>query len=197
VTDARFALTADAVSGDQRTRFRPGAHASDRFRLLTGGARTALPRQQTLRAVVEWSYDLLFEDEPRLFARLAVFSGGCELAAAEAVCGDDEVPTGEILDVVSRLVDKSLVTTIDGAGETRFIQLQTLWQYGRERFDESDEVDASALAMAPITARWRSRPTRVCGAPVDRCGAIVSSRRRATCAPPSTGSSPPAMLTRR
>ncbi len=82
----------------------------DRFRLLTGGARTTLPRQQTLRAVVDWSYDLLFEDERRLFARLSVFAGGCELAAAEAVCADDQVPRDEILDILSRLVDKSLVT---------------------------------------------------------------------------------------
>ena len=64
----------------------------DRFRLLTGGARTTLPRQQTLRAVVDWSYDLLFEDERRLFARLSVFAGGCELAAVEAICADDLVP---------------------------------------------------------------------------------------------------------
>jgi predicted ATPase len=64
----------------------------DRFRLLTGGARTALPRQQTLRAVVDWSYDLLFEDERRLFARLSVFAGGCDLEAAEAVCADEKVP---------------------------------------------------------------------------------------------------------
>lgn len=62
----------------------------DRFRLLTVGARTALPRQQTLRAVVDWSYDLLFEDERRLFARLSVFVGGCGLDAAEAVCADDQ-----------------------------------------------------------------------------------------------------------
>ncbi len=114
----------------------------DRFRLLTGGARTALPRQQSLRAVVDWSYDLLFDDERHLFARLAVFSGGCELTAAEAVCADDRVPAGEILDVVSRLVDKSLVTAADAAGETRFTQHQTLWQYGRERLEESGEVNA-------------------------------------------------------
>ncbi len=120
----------------------------DRFRLLTGGARTALPRQQTLRAVVEWSYELLFEDERRLFARLAVFSGGCELAAAEAVCADDKVPADEILDVVSRLVDKSLVTATDAGGETRFIQLQTLWQYGRERFDASGEGNAIRVRHA-------------------------------------------------
>ena len=114
----------------------------DRFRLLTGGARTALRRHQTLRAVVDWSYDLLFDDERHLFARLAVFSGGCELTAAEAVCADDHVPAGEILDVVSRLVDKSLVTAADAGGTTRFTQLQTLWQYGRERLEEFGEVNA-------------------------------------------------------
>jgi predicted ATPase len=92
-----------------------------------------LPRQQTLRAVVDWSYDQLFEDERRLFARLAVFSGGCGLAAAEAVCADEQVPAGEILDALSRLADKSLVTVSDTGTDARFGQLQTLWQYGRER----------------------------------------------------------------
>ena len=114
----------------------------DRFRLLTVGARTALPRQQTLRAVVDWSYDLLFEDERRLFARLSVFVGGCDLDAAEAVCADDQVPAGEVLDVLSRLVDKSLVAAPDAGRDARFVQLQTLWQYGRDRLDESGEVDA-------------------------------------------------------
>jgi predicted ATPase/DNA-binding SARP family transcriptional activator len=114
----------------------------DRFRLLTVGARTALPRQQTLRAVVDWSYDLLFSDERRLFARLSVFAGGCGLDAAEAVCADDQVPAGDILDVLSRLVDKSLVAAPDAGGDARFIQLQTLWQYGRDRLNESGEVDA-------------------------------------------------------
>ena len=114
----------------------------DRFRLLTGGARTALPRQQTLRAVVDWSYDLLFEDERRLFARLAAFTGGCDLAAAEAICADDQVRAGEILDVLSRLVDKSLVTGPGAGSEARFSQLQTLWQYGRDRLGESGEADA-------------------------------------------------------
>jgi predicted ATPase/DNA-binding SARP family transcriptional activator len=120
----------------------------DRFRLLTGGARTALPRQQTLRAVVDWSYDLLFEDERRLFARLSVFAGGCGLAAAEAVCADDQVPAGEILDVLSRLVDKSLVAAPNAGRDARFIQLQTLWQYGRERLDESGEADAMCARHA-------------------------------------------------
>ena len=113
----------------------------DRFRLLTGGARTALPRQQTLRAVVDWSYDLLFEDERRLFARLAVFIGGCELTTAEAVCADEQVPAGEILDVLTRLVDKSLVTGSGAGGDARFTQLQTLWQYGRDRLGDSGEAE--------------------------------------------------------
>ena len=114
----------------------------DRFRLLTVGARTALPRQQTLRAVVDWSYDLLFEDERRLFARLSVFVGGCDLDAAEAVCADDQVPAGEVLDVLSRLVDKSLVAAPDAGRDARFTQLQTLWRYGRDRLGESGEADA-------------------------------------------------------
>jgi predicted ATPase/DNA-binding SARP family transcriptional activator len=113
----------------------------DRFRLLSHGARTALPRQQTLRAVVDWSYDLLFEDERRLFSRLATFTGGCGLTAAEAVCADEQVPAGEILDVLSRLVDKSLVIATGDEGEARFSQLQTLWQYGRDRLTESGEAD--------------------------------------------------------
>ena len=66
------------------------ARLNDRFRLLTGGSRTALPRQQTLRAVVDWSYELLFDDEQRVFERLSVFPGGCDLATAEAVCADDD-----------------------------------------------------------------------------------------------------------
>ena len=115
----------------------------DRFRLLTGGARTVLPRQQTLRAVVDWSYDLLFEDERRLFARLATFTGGCGLTAAEAVCADEYLQAGEILDVLSRLVDKSLVTASSTGSEARFSQLQTLWQYGLERLGESGEADAT------------------------------------------------------
>jgi predicted ATPase/DNA-binding SARP family transcriptional activator len=113
----------------------------DRFRLLTGGARTALPRHQTLRAVVEWSYDLLFDDERRLFARLSVFAGGCDLDAAEAICADDRLPGDEILDVIGRLIDKSLVVS-DFAGSTaRYSQLQTLWEYARERLADSGEAD--------------------------------------------------------
>jgi predicted ATPase/DNA-binding SARP family transcriptional activator len=125
----------------------------DRFALLTRGARTALPRQQTLRAVVDWSYDLLFEDERRLFARLSVFVGGCELEAIEAVCDDDELRSTDILDVMSRLVDKSLVTA-PTPGETRFTQLQTLWEYGIDRLNESDEADSVRARHAAYYRRF-------------------------------------------
>jgi tetratricopeptide (TPR) repeat protein len=91
--------------------------------------------------VVDWSYDLLFSDERRLFSRLATFTGGCGLTAAEAVCADDQVPADEILDVLSRLVDKSLVIAPGDEGEARFSQLQTLWQYCRDRLIESGEAD--------------------------------------------------------
>jgi predicted ATPase len=114
----------------------------DRFRLLTGGARTAVPRQQTLRAVVDWSHDLLFEDEQRLFARLAVFANGCRLDAAEAVCGDALLPAVEVAELLGRLVDKSLVVVErEGAGDPRYRQLQTLWLYARERLAASGEAD--------------------------------------------------------
>jgi predicted ATPase/DNA-binding SARP family transcriptional activator len=150
----------------------------DRFSLLTRGARTALPRQQTLRAVVDWSYDLLFEDERRLFARLSVFVGGCELKVVEAVCADDEVPRPDVLDVMSRLVDKSLVMG-PTAGETRFTQLQTLWHYGKDRLDESGETDSLRARHAgyyrqmaedaheglrgPTAPAWRERLTAELG----------------------------------
>jgi predicted ATPase/DNA-binding SARP family transcriptional activator len=121
---------------------------SDRFRVLTGGSRTALPRQQTLRAVVDWSYDLLFEDEQRAFERLAVFPGGCDLATAEAVCAGDDLLADDIPDLIQALVDKSLVLAVPTAGAVRFTQLQTLAQYGREKLAERGEAEAFRNAMA-------------------------------------------------
>ena len=113
----------------------------DRFRLLTGGARTALPRQQTLRAVVEWSYDLLFDDEQRVFARLSVFAGGCSLEAAEAVCGGDDIASEDVADLLGHLVDKSLVIADHSGREVRYRLLQTLALYARERLVASDDAD--------------------------------------------------------
>ena len=117
------------------------ARLDDRFRLLTGGARTALPRQQTLRAMIDWSYSLLSEEEKTLFRRLAVFTGGWTLEAAEFVCGEGrEGP--DVLDLMARLVDKSLITSEDSDGGIRYHRLETIRQYARERFFETGEVEA-------------------------------------------------------
>jgi predicted ATPase/DNA-binding SARP family transcriptional activator len=117
------------------------ARLNDRFRLLTGGSRTALPRQQTLRAVVDWSYELLFGDEQRVFERLSVLPGGCDLSTAEAVCADDDLAVDDIAEHLGALVDKSLVIAIPVAGGgVRFTLLQTLAQYGRERLTERGDA---------------------------------------------------------
>ncbi|MEK9517794.1 AfsR family transcriptional regulator [Streptomyces venezuelae] len=111
----------------------------DRFRLLTSGARTVLPRQQTLRAVVDWSWELLEDPERAVLRRLAVFTGGTDLVAAEAVCGG--AGTGEVLDLLGALVDKSLVVAAPGRDGTgmRFRLLETVAEYARERLVESGE----------------------------------------------------------
>ena len=121
------------------------ARLDDRFRLLTGGSRTALPRQQTLRAMIDWSYSLLSEEEKALFRRLAVFVGGWTLEAAEAVCADagpDGILPHDVLDLLTRLVDKSLVVIEETEGEIRYHRLETIRQYSREKFFETDEVHA-------------------------------------------------------
>jgi predicted ATPase/DNA-binding SARP family transcriptional activator len=129
----------------------------DRFKLLTGGARTALPRQQTLRAVVEWSYDLLFDDERRVFERLSVFIGGCSLEAAETVCGGDDIDVGDVADLLTHLVDKSLVTVTDTGGVARFDLLQTLALYGRERLQAADDLETTSARHAEFFGQLCAR----------------------------------------
>jgi len=145
----------------------------DRFRLLTGGSRTALPRQQTLRATIDWSYNMLSEAERVLFNRLSVFMGGWTLEAAEAICGDtagaDQLPLppapvdggspptsggggreragvrvpsvhpDDVLDLLTHLVDKSLVVVEEQGGKTRYRFLETVRQYARDKLLESGE----------------------------------------------------------
>ena len=130
---------------------------NDRFRLLTGGSRTALPRQQTLQAVVDWSYDLLFDDEQRVFTRLSVFPGGCDMATAQAVCADDQLGAAEVEDIIQALVDKSLVNATAGAPDVRFSELQTLAQYGREKLAERGEAGPVRNAMAARFAQFCAR----------------------------------------
>jgi predicted ATPase/DNA-binding SARP family transcriptional activator len=121
---------------------------NDRFRLLTGGSRTALPRQQTLRAVVDWSYELLFDDEQRVFERLSVFPGGCDLPTAEAICSDDDIAPHDVGDIIHALVDKSLVSAVRTGDDVRFAQLQTLAQYGREKLAERGDAERVRDDMA-------------------------------------------------
>ncbi|MFD5508583.1 BTAD domain-containing putative transcriptional regulator [Streptomyces sp. NPDC127051] len=116
----------------------------DRFRLLTGGARTVLPRQQTLRAVVDWSWDLLDASERTVLRRLSVFAGGCDVAAAEAVCADPGTP--DVLDLLGSLVDKSLVVAAPGPDgtEMRYRLLETVAEYAAERLAEAAGDRAAA-----------------------------------------------------
>ncbi|HLD93142.1 MAG TPA: tetratricopeptide repeat protein, partial [Anaerolineales bacterium] len=108
---------------------------------MTGGLRTALPRHQTLRATIEWSYDLLSEQERLLFRRLAVFMGGWTVEAAEEVCAEDSIESTDILDLLAQLVSKSLVwVEISDSGETRYRRLETIRQFGREKLFETAEA---------------------------------------------------------
>ena len=114
------------------------ARLDDRFRLLTGGSRTALPRQRTLRASIDWSYSLLPEDERLLLQRLSVFSGGWTLAAAEQVCALEDTEPWKILEGLASLVNKSLVTADHHpGGETRYRMLETIRQYAQERLEDT------------------------------------------------------------
>ena len=112
-------------------------HLADRFHLLTQGDRAALPRQQTLRALIDWSHDLLTERERLLLRRLAVFAGGWTLEAAEAVCADSALDRQDVADVLGCLVDRSMVEA--DAGGARYRLLQTVRQYAQDRLDESGE----------------------------------------------------------
>ena len=114
----------------------------DRFRLLTGGARTAVRRQQTLRASVDWSHALLTEPERVLFRGLAAFLGGFDFDAAQTVASGGEVERFQVLDLLTLLVDKSLVVADDTGGRTRYRLLETVRQYALEKLGESGEADA-------------------------------------------------------
>jgi non-specific serine/threonine protein kinase len=118
------------------------ARLGDRFRLLTDGSRTALPRHQTLGATIRWSYDLLDPQERTLFERLAVFAGSFSLEAAEAVCAGAGIEPADMLDLIGRLSAKSLLQVEDQGSEARYRLLETLRQYASERLQDSSEESA-------------------------------------------------------
>ena len=127
------------------------ARLDDRFRLLAGGSRAALPRHQTLRAVVDWSWDLLSDAERMLARRLAVFPGGATLDAAERVCADPTVgglPRDEVIYLLAALVEKSLVVVDECGAEVRYWMLETVRAYGEVRRREAGEDEALRRAHA-------------------------------------------------
>ena len=147
------------------------ARLHDRFKLLTGGSRVALERQQTLHALVSWSYDLLQEREQMLLDRLSVFSGGFDLPAAEAVCGAEPLAPEDVIDLLSSLVEKSLVMLEQGDGASRYGLLETIREFAREhsagRYDTQktirefaqerliDRNDLTATAARHCDYYWR------------------------------------------
>jgi len=149
------------------------ARMDDRFGLLTAGDRTAAPRQQTLRATIEWSHELLDPAERILFRRLSVFAGW-SLEMAEQVCADDEIPAGDVLGLLAALVDKSLVGTEPAVlGQVRYRMLDTIREYAAVRLAETGEAGPfrhrlrdyslqtaehnGALGLARIPASWPDR----------------------------------------
>ncbi|MBI5302786.1 MAG: tetratricopeptide repeat protein [Chloroflexi bacterium] len=141
-----------------------------RFQLLASGQRTALPRQQTLRATIDWSFDLLSENERALFRRLAVFAGGWTLNAVEEICTDESLATSHVLDLLLRLIDKSLVVVAEQSGATRYHFLETIREYAREKLAQAGEaeklyrrhldwfvqfaIEADAKLRTPEMKRW-------------------------------------------
>jgi predicted ATPase/transcriptional regulator with XRE-family HTH domain len=137
----------------------------DRLPILTGGRRTALPQQRTMRAAIDWSYELLSEQERHVFERLSIFAGGCTLTAATSVCSGDGVAQGDMLDVLASLVDKSLVTVDFERSEPRYRLLESFRQYAREKVRARGEADVLAVRHATAyleLAQWTQHEIR-CG----------------------------------
>jgi non-specific serine/threonine protein kinase len=136
---------------------------SDQLRILTSGVRTAPPRHQTLRATIDWSNDLLHEDERTLFHRLSVFAGDFDLADAEGVCGFEPLSESQVLDLLTQLLDKSLVVRVEADRAVRYALLELMKQYGREQLATKGELEKLErgycdyyLAMARVAYKERS-----------------------------------------
>jgi len=133
------------------------ARLDDCFELLVAGGRTAMPRHKTLQATMDWSHDLLSGPERALFRRLSVFADGFSLDAAESVCAEDDLGRGGVLELLSHLVDKSLVIAREAGGEARYRLLETVRQYGQEKLHRSEdeaEVRRRHAAFFVGLAEW-------------------------------------------
>lgn len=128
---------------------------NNRFRLLTYGSAVSVPRQQTLRAAIDWSYDLLSQAEQMLLRRLSVFAGGWTLEAAEAICAEEGVDTYTVVDMLTELVDRSLVVADEDRGaERRYRLLETIREYSRERLHESGEEEPTRNRHLNYFLQW-------------------------------------------
>ncbi|MGI8658023.1 MAG: ATP-binding protein [Candidatus Limnocylindria bacterium] len=137
------------------------ARLHDRFALLRGGSRTAPPRHQTLRATIDWSYQLLDDEERSLFERLSIFAGGCTLEGAEAVCADGSLERSRILEVLTRLIDRSLLKLVLGAsGDARYVMLETIHEFTRDQLGEA--------GATPLRNRHREWFATIAGEAVPR-----------------------------
>jgi predicted ATPase/class 3 adenylate cyclase len=155
------------------------ARLSDRFRVLATGSRTGLPRQQTLRACIEWSYNLLTPDERTLLRRLAVFAGGFALEGAESIGAGGDIGEPDVLDLLSQLVDKSLVElTAEGH---RYRLLETVRQYAFELLEQSGDVDASRDRHLATISRLRTRRGHTVRAPAGRVARKARMPNARTC----------------
>jgi predicted ATPase len=137
----------------------------ERFRLLTAGSRTALPRQQTLHALIDWSYDLLSDAEKILLARLSVFFGTAALASITAVVASAEIPAEQVGDLLLSLVEKSLVHADPAGGEFRYGLLESTRYYASEKLADASRMrrrhaEHFAARLAQATAEWETTPTR-------------------------------------
>jgi predicted ATPase/class 3 adenylate cyclase len=139
----------------------------DRFRLLTGGSRTALPRHRTLRAAIDWSWDMLGPEERAVLRRLAVCAGTFDLNAAEAVAADrNQIATGDVLDCLTSLVDKSLVVVERATDEARYRLTETVRQYAADRMAEAGEAEATRDRHRDVfVAVVRGKPNPFSGPP--------------------------------
>jgi predicted ATPase/DNA-binding CsgD family transcriptional regulator len=154
----------------------------DSFGLLTGGGRSVLPRQRTLRATMDWSYGLLSEDERALFRSLSVFAGGFTLGAAEAVAAGEGVEEADVLDLLTSLVDKSLVIVDERDAEARYRLLETARQYAWEKLQDSGEAERARGRHAEFYVAFAEEPasdTEGQGARLRKLGAEQDNFRAA------------------
>jgi predicted ATPase len=148
----------------------------EQFQVLTGGDRSALPRHRTMRALIDWSYDLLSDQERSILRKISIFSGGFTLDAAVDVCRTDTIDDVAVLDLLSSLVDKSLLQADSNAKDTRYSLLETVRQYGRERLNELCEYAEVARAHARAVFQVIERATREFDTTPDRAWEAQAGR---------------------